>query len=138
MALSTLNARFADAFASGGGSVPKGNRIPGTMERSLFAELVWQPKSWPGFSAGIEAVHFGRMAVDDLNSDRTSAATVFNLRLGWAQRVGSWTLRQYLRIDNLGDKSYVGSVIAGDGNRRFFEPAPGRQWVVGVSAGYAF
>ncbi|MFT3777930.1 MAG: TonB-dependent receptor [Ottowia sp.] len=133
VALSTLNARFAD-----GSVVPRGNRIPGTMARSLFADLAWQPKAWPGFSAALEAVHFGRMAVDDLNSDWTSSATVFNLRLGWEQRLGGWKLREYLRIDNLADKSYVGSVIANDGNRRFFEPAPGRQWAVGFSAGYAF
>ena len=133
VALSTLNARFADDSV-----VPRGNRIPGTMERSLFADLAWQPKAWPGFSAALEAVHFGRMAVDDLNSDRTSSATVFNLRLGWEQRLGGWKLREYLRIDNLADKSYVGSVIANDGNRRFFEPAPGRQWAVGLSAGYTF
>ncbi|WP_164675511.1 TonB-dependent receptor family protein [Ottowia oryzae] len=138
LALSTLNARFADAFSSGGATVPKGNRIPGTMERTLFAEVAWQPKAWPGFNAALEAMHLGRMAVDDSNSDRTSPATVFNLRLGWQQRAGGWTLREYLRVDNLGDKRYVGSVIVNDGNGRFFEPAPGRQWAVGVSASYAF
>lgn len=139
LAFSTLHARFADAFASTSGAmVARGNRIPGTLDRSLFAELAWQPRAWPGFTAALEAVHLGRMAVDDLNTDRTDAATVFHLRLGWEQRAGAWRLRQYLRVDNLGDKAYVGSVIANEGNRRFFEPAPGRQWGLGVSASYAW
>ena len=38
----------------------------------------------------------------------------------------------------LADKAYTGSVIANDANKRFFEPAPGRQWGLGVVAAYAF
>jgi iron complex outermembrane receptor protein len=52
--------------------------------------------------------------------------------------VGRWTFREFLRVDNLADRNYVGSVIVNEGNRRFFEPAPGRTWLVGVSAAYAF
>ncbi|MDO9147540.1 MAG: TonB-dependent receptor [Hydrogenophaga sp.] len=139
LAFSTLNARFAEAFSSGGGAlVSKGNRLPGTLDRQLFAELAWKPETLPGISAALEVVHLGRMAVDDLNTDRTEAATVFHLRLGWEQTLGAWTLKSYLRVDNLADKAYVGSVIANEGNRRFFEPAPGRQWGLGVSAAYRF
>jgi iron complex outermembrane recepter protein len=139
LAFSTLNARFADAFASSSGAqVAKGNRIPGTLDRQLFAELAWKPQAVPGLTGALEVVHLGRMVVDDLNSDRTDAATLFNLRLGWEQAIGNWRLKSYLRLDNLADKAYVGSVIANEGNRRFFEPAPGRQWGVGASLSYAF
>jgi iron complex outermembrane receptor protein len=41
-------------------------------------------------------------------------------------------------VDNLADKVHVGSVIANDTNGRFFEPAPGRQWGLGLTASYAF
>lgn len=139
LALSTLRATFTDAFASSSGAqVAQGNRIPGVLDRSLFGELVWQPRAWPGFTAAVELVHRGSMVVDDLNSDRTDAVTLFNLRLGWVQKVGAWTVREHLRLDNVADKSYVGSVIANDTNRRFFEPAPGRQWSAGVTVSYAF
>ena len=139
VALSTLNAKFADAFASSsGGVVAAGNRIPGTVDRSLFAELAWQPRAVPGMTAALELVHQGSMVVDDQGSDRTDAATVFNLRVGFEQKLGAWTLREHLRVNNLGDKAYIGSVIANDGNKRFFEPAPGRQWGLGLSATYAF
>ena len=139
VALSTLSAKFADAFASSSGAtVAKGNRIPGTVDRALFAELAWQPRAVPGMTAALELVHQGGMAVDDLNSDRTEAATLFNLRLGFEQKLGAWKLRESLRLDNLADKAYIGSVIANDGNRRFFEPAPGRQWGLGLTASYAF
>ena len=139
MALSTLNARFADSFAaSGGGTVASGNRIPGTVDKTVFAEVVWQPASVPGLQAAVEMVHQGSMVVNDLNTDKTSAATTFNLRVGLEQKLGGWRLREYLRLDNATNRSYVGSVIANDGNGRFFEPAPGRNWSVGLMATYAF
>lgn len=139
LALSTLNAKFTQAFASASGAtVAAGNRIPGTVERSLFAELAWKPRAVPGMTAALELVHQGSMVVDDLNRDRTDAVTLFNLRVGFEQKLGAWRLRQQLRVDNLGDKATIGSVIANDTNRRFFEPAPGRQWGLGLTASYAF
>ena len=138
-ALSTLNARFADSFpASGGGTVSAGNRIPGTVDRTAFAELAWQPSAWPGLQAAVELVHQGSMMVNDRNTDRTGGATTLNLRVGLEQKLGGWRLREYLRLDNATNRSYVGSVIANDGNGRFFEPAPGRNWSVGLTANYAF
>jgi iron complex outermembrane receptor protein len=89
-------------------------------------------------TAAMELVHQGSMVVNDLNSDRTEAVTLFNLRLGFEQKLGAWTLRQQVRVDNLADKAYVGSVIANDANSRFFEPAPGRQWGLGLTATYRF
>lgn len=139
VALSTLNAKFSNAFTSSSGAVvAAGNRIPGTVNRTLFAELAWSPRAVPGMSAALEMVHQGSMAVDDLNTDHTDAATVFNLRLGFEQHWGAWTLREQLRVNNLANKSYIGSVIANDGNKRYFEPAPGRQWGLGVQAVYRF
>ncbi|MGH6623765.1 MAG: TonB-denpendent receptor, partial [Burkholderiaceae bacterium] len=31
---------------------------------------------------------------------------------------------------------YIGSVIVNEANGRYFEPAPGRNWLVGVDLGY--
>ena len=69
---------------------------------------------------------------------RVKEGSIHNLRVGFEQKFGAWRLRQQLRVDNLGDKAYVGSVIANDTNGRFFEPAPGRQWGLGLTASYAF
>lgn len=139
VALSTLKAEFAEAFTSSSGAVvAAGNRIPGIADRTLFAELAWQPRGWPGFTGALELVHRGSMVVDDLNSDQAAAATLLNLRLGWEQQLGAWRLREHLRVDNLANKATIGSVIANDTNGRYFEPAPGRQWGLGLTAIYAF
>ncbi|CCK06986.1 Probable tonB-dependent receptor yncD precursor [Cronobacter sakazakii 696] len=42
------------------------------------------------------------------------------------------------RVDNLFDKSYVGSVIVNESKGRYYEPAPGRNYGVGASVSYRF
>jgi iron complex outermembrane receptor protein len=43
-----------------------------------------------------------------------------------------------LRLDNLLDKKYAGSVIVNEGNGRYFEPAAGRTWLLSLTGSYAF
>ena len=51
---------------------------------------------------------------------------------------GIWTLREFVRVNNLADRNYVGSVIVGDTNQRFFEPAAGRNFLIGVTVNARF
>ncbi|MDH3320446.1 MAG: TonB-dependent receptor, partial [Betaproteobacteria bacterium] len=64
--------------------------------------------------------------------------TIANLALGFAQRTGGWRVSEFLRIDNLADHKYIGSVIVNDSNGRFYEPAPGRSVMLGVQAKLGF
>ncbi len=143
LALNVLRARFADAFVSGTGAaaapVAAGNRLPGTPDRSLFAELRWAPKAaWGGFNAGVELVHTGRLYANDVNDESAASSTVFNLRAGLAQQAGGWRFNEWLRLDNIADRSYAGSVIVNEANRRYFEAALARSWTLGATASYAF
>jgi iron complex outermembrane receptor protein len=76
--------------------------------------------------------------VDDQNSDAAAAYTLANLRLGFEQKARDWRIAETLRIDNLTDRTYIGSVIVADGNGRFFEPAPRRNLSLILSARHAF
>jgi iron complex outermembrane receptor protein len=76
--------------------------------------------------------------VNDVNSDYADAYTVTNLALGFAQRAQSWRLSEFLRIDNLADTKYIGSVIVNAAADRFYEPAPGRSAMLGVQAKLPF
>ena len=117
--------------------VAPGSRIPGIPRGSAFAELGWRHRPW-GLEAALEWRYVGRMATDDRNTDFAPAARLWNLRAGLAQVFGNWSLREFVRVDNVLDRPYVGSVIVNEGNRRFFEPAPGRTWLAGANATYAF
>ncbi|APV51848.1 hypothetical protein BWI17_20530 [Betaproteobacteria bacterium GR16-43] len=125
---SSLQARFDN-----------GKRLPGTPERSAYAELAYAPpNAWGGFSAAVEAVYTGRLYVNDANDDFAPSASLVNLRAGFLQRVGAWELQALFRVDNATDKRYSGSVIVNEGNRRFFEPAPPRGWLAALTARYRF
>ena len=78
------------------------------------------------------------MAVDDRNSEFADSYAVASARLGWQQRGKQWQFTEFVRIENLTDRRYAGSVIVADGNRRFYEPAPGRNYLLGVEASVAF
>jgi iron complex outermembrane receptor protein len=63
---------------------------------------------------------------------------VANLRLQARQLMGGWRLKEFVRLNNLGDRQYAGSVIVGDANKRYYEAAPQRNWIAGVSAQLTF
>ena len=137
-AFTWLQAEFRDEFQGAGGAVPAGSRLPGIPSHQLFAELAWSPNPVAGPFAGIELIRTGSVAVDDVNSDVAESATITNLRGGWRFPFGRWSLMTLARIENLGDKRYFGSVVVNDGNGRFFEPAPGRNWLLAAQLDYRF
>jgi len=68
----------------------------------------------------------------------TPAYTVAAVNSGYKWLVENWTLDLFGRVDNLFDRHYVGSVIVNESNGRYFESAPGRNYSVGLTLGYAF
>ena len=117
--------------------IAAGNRIPGIPRTSMYAELAWEHRPW-GLETALEWRRVAALYVDDRNTDTAPSSSVLNLRLSLAQKTGRWSLREFLRVDNFANRNNVGSVIVNEGNSRFFEPAPGRTWLVGVNAGYQF
>lgn len=139
LAYALLDARFEDAFLSGNGAgtVNQGNRLPGAPRISGYGELSWQAPSI-GFTTALEARYSGKVYVNDLNSDAADSYAVVNWRAGFEQKTGSWRFKEFVRIENLADKRYVGGVSVNDANERYFAPAPGRNYMAGVSASYTF
>ncbi len=43
-----------------------------------------------------------------------------------------------MRVDNLTDKVYAGSVIVNEGNARYYEPSPRRNLTLGLQANLRF
>ena len=139
LAYTRLNARFTDSFTTGVPpiTVRAGSKLPGVPGTTLFGELVWRHAA-SGFHAGAEVRHNGRVFVDDANSESATAYTVASVRAGFEQRTRQWRFSEFVRVDNVADKRYIGSVIVAEANGRFYEPAPGRNWLAGVSAQVSF
>jgi iron complex outermembrane recepter protein len=77
-------------------------------------------------------------AIKPLACSSVDEYTIFSVRGQFRQRYNDWTLTEYARIDNLFDEKYVGSVRVNDANSRFYEPALGRNWIMGVKASLNF
>ena len=138
VALTWIDAKFRDGYTGASGDVTSGDKLPGVPGRQLYAELAWMPDRERGPFGAVELIHAGRIYVNDVNSDAAASATIGNLRAGWRFPFGDWQLTTLARLDNLTDRKYFGSVIVNDGNQRFFEPAPGRNWLLGVQLSYRF
>jgi iron complex outermembrane receptor protein len=137
LAYTLLNARFTQPFTAGTTTVLAGSKLPGTPGNNLFGELVWRHPS-NGFHAGVEVRHSGKLWVNDQNSEYADAYTIFNLRAGLQQRGKGWKLTEFVRIDNVGNKGYIGSVIVAQAGGQYYEPAPGRNAMIGINAEFQF
>ena len=134
-----LDARYRESFQTCAGvpcttptlTIPEGNRIPGIAANSFYAALAWAPPQ--GWRGGLEARALSKVWVNDANADAAAGYATFAGHVGYLARIGAFELSGFGRIDNLFDRGYIGSVIVGEGNSRFFEPAPGRTWSVGGS-----
>ena len=142
-ALTYLSAEFRDGFATVTGTpavpatVAAGNVLPAVPKNQFYAEAAWRHAP-TGFRAGAELLYRDRVAVNDINSEFADAFTVLNLVFGFQQQGAKWRLSEFLRVDNVTDKNYIGSVVVNDANGRYYEPAPQRSILLGVQASLKF
>lgn len=139
--VSVLQATYEDNFYTCSGipcttpntRVPAGNRIAGTQRTGGYAELAWTPFWSSGAETALEWRAQGSTAVNDSNSDFAAGWGIVNLRYRHRLALSAQDQLELLaRIDNVADRRYVGSVIVGDANGRFFEPAMGRNALVSL------
>ena len=143
VAYTYLDATYSDAFRTVGGqpaaavTIPAGNRLPGVPRDNLYGELRWGYAPL-GFTAALEVLSKGKVAVNDLNSEFAAGWTIANVALVFVQQGPRWRLSEFVRVDNVFDKQYVGSVIVNEANGRYYEPSPTRNWLVGIQASLSF
>ncbi|VXC63559.1 putative TonB-dependent receptor YncD [Pseudomonas sp. 8Z] len=143
LAYTHIDAAYSQAFTSNGRQIEQGNKLPGIPSRSLYGELAWQPLEW--FSTALEGMYRSKLYVEDSNSAKAAPSyALFNWQARFEQQVGALTFNQVLRLDNLLDREYIGSVIVGNDNGapgpggRYYEPGPERAWYVGAGVQYQF
>lgn len=140
-AYTLLNAKFDGDFTPASGTsrkIESGNKIPGTYRSQIYGEVAWKHQP-SGFSTAFEGRHNSKVYVNDINNDTAPSYTVFNLRAGFEQKLANWSFSEYLRIENMFDKEYIGSVKVNDyTNLRYFEPASDRSYLLGINAKYKF
>lgn len=140
LALTWLRAIFSDGLTSGTPpvSIAQGNRLPGVPAFTAFGDLAWTPPGLAWLTGTVEVQSAAKVYVNELNIDAAPAYTIANLSLTAQTKVQNTLLKAFFRLNNVTALNYVGSVIVGDTNGRYFESAAGRNWFAGVSANVAF
>lgn len=141
LALTVLDATYRDSFCTPSpcttaNTVAAGSRIPGIARESFYASVGWIPEQ--GWRASVELRALSRVFVDDRNSADAPGYAVASIHAAYVRKWEAWEASGFARIDNLADRRHAGSVIVNESNGRYFESAPGRNWVVGVTAAMRF
>ncbi|HFR9194939.1 TonB-dependent receptor PqqU [Klebsiella pneumoniae] len=113
-----------------------GNRIPGIARNMGYASFGYQPEQ--GWYAGSDIRYMSDIMANDENTAKGPSWTVVGLTTGYKWSYGRMDMDLFGRIDNLFDREYVGSVIVNESNGRYYEPAPGRNYGIGLNLAWRF
>ncbi|MBX7118439.1 MAG: TonB-dependent receptor [Gemmatimonadaceae bacterium] len=113
-----------------------GNRLAGIPDRAWRVAL---QLARGGASLDVEHSWQGAAWGDDRNSVRVAdwGRGQLNVRAVWSTRLGGWRLEPFAALQNALDERYVGAVTLNGFGGRVLEPAPGRNWYVGVELAHA-
>jgi iron complex outermembrane receptor protein len=129
LAYTYVDAIYSDAYrtctsspcAVPNAAVQAGNRLPGVPKNDAFAELRY------GLDVGMHYVataqYVSAVAVNDVNSVFAAGYALFGVSAGYAAHFAGGSWNAFVRINNLFDRHYVGSVIVDDSNHGYFESA---------------
>nr|WP_026340510.1 TonB-dependent receptor [Thioalkalivibrio sp. ALJT] len=127
-AFSLNDFRYRD-FVDQQGERRDGNRLPGLPREQLFVEADW--RQGPYFFT-VDALYTGGRYVNDANDERVRAQTTLNLRAGRHWQDGNAHVEAFVAANNLLDADHVDNIRINDGNRRYYEPAPGLTLMAGL------
>lgn len=114
-------------------TVEPGRYLPAVPRNDLYLGLTWSYAP-AGFSTTVEELGRAGIFADDRNTAFVPGYWETNWRAGFTQRTPRWQFSEYLRLDNLTNRSYVDSVIVNASNGQYFEPDPGRTALVMFTA----
>ncbi|HEY2396604.1 MAG TPA: TonB-dependent receptor [Rudaea sp.] len=138
-AYTRLQARFVNAFLTctvtpcidPTTEVAAGSRIPGVPDS--YGSLRVAHGADFGWMEAITFIGISAVAVNDTNAQRAAGYGLIDLDASYTFDLGAdRRLQLSARLDNAMDRRYVGSVIVNDSNGRYFEPGPGRTWMLGA------
>ncbi|HEY3731457.1 MAG TPA: TonB-dependent receptor [Steroidobacteraceae bacterium] len=110
-----------------------GHHLPAVPAGTLYGAASWHGTPADAWIT-LESIGRAQVYANDLNSQGADGYWLFDLRAGLSQHRQSWDLSESLRVDNLLNRRYVGSVIVNETNARFFEAEPGRTAYLMVTA----
>jgi iron complex outermembrane receptor protein len=94
---------------------------------------------WRGASLDADHTWSSSMYADDKNTIKVDdwGRGALNARVAWSGAIGDISLAPFVAANNLLDQAYVGAVTLNGANGRVLEPAPLRNYYLGMEIGWA-
>lgn len=128
----TVDWRMAASYLSAAFS--NGLRLPGVARETFYSQVNWHLGNWLQKPTELSIItdYRGKIAAFDDNSVFSPSHTLWHLSLSQQWQWQAWQVQPWLKVFNLTDRAYVGSVVVNQGSGRAFEPGVGREWQFGV------
>ncbi|NGP87902.1 TonB-dependent receptor family protein [Fodinibius halophilus] len=112
-----------------------GNEVPGIPKFRLNNKLKWTSGT---FSGDLTYIYNSGYAANNKNSAYNDRYGVVNIKLSYLRSITDHNVRfqPFINIENLLNTRYNGSVVVNAYKGRYYEPAPGRNWQLGVSIAF--
>ncbi len=112
-----------------------GKRVAGVPDRFVRVGLRSAVRA---FTFDVDHTWSGDLFADDKNTLKVDSwgRGALNARLGWSGSLGGTRVAPFVAVNNVLDVAYVGSVTLNGGFARVLEPAPLRNFYIGVETGW--
>lgn len=112
-----------------------GNDIPGIPRHALQGGATWLGSR--GF-ATLESTVSGRAPLNDANTGWADRSTLVHLRAGLAARNQLWSVQPIIGVNNVLGVRTAAAISINAAGDRYFEPAPGRTFYLGLTSGWGW
>jgi len=134
---SYTHSRFEfDDFTDDNGNRFDGNAIPGVPRNMASLEIDFESPS--GAYVSFDVQYVDEREADNANSAEAEDYVLANVSTGYAHSIGLWEIEGFFGINNLTDQKYDDNLRINANFGRFYEPAPGRNFHVGIGASCHF
>lgn len=131
-----LSLQSLDALYSAGQW--SGNQLPGVAGEQYQLGVQWRPFAKDTLQMGLGAQQRARIYTADNNQVYAPAYHTVDISAQGTYPVKLLRFDWWIKMANLADENYVGSVIVNQTNGRAFEPALGRNVSAGIKLTHAF
>ena len=114
-----------------------GKQLPGVPPQQLRVGI--RSSAWHGLTLDADQTWTSALFADDLNAVRVPGwgTGVTNIRAAWTSSWNGYRVEPFAGVLNAQNNAYIGAVTVNGAFGRVLEPAPLRNWYVGLDIGVA-
>ncbi|WP_319615299.1 TonB-dependent receptor family protein [Acidiphilium acidophilum] len=114
-----------------------GKFLPGVPAQRIYGEFDWHDPA-SGFYTSLNGQWQTRMYVDNANSAYAAGYFTAGIAGGFRQTLGKFAFNEFARVNNILNRTYVGAVVIAASNGEYYEPSPGRNFIIGMTGKVKF